>query len=148
MSLNLLWRKVLLSLTRPTDNQSLGALRTSRGELLAHLDHHHPFTMCMRLQGGETRSLVRIMCQPHRKKPRAYVDWSVRARRIAGRPCGHRPCRYAHMHARSHDPVGGGADTAEASHCGPELQARGMNLIKRGKWKGTSDCQMVSRDFV
>lgn len=27
-----------------------------------------------------------------------------------------------------------------------DLQARGMDLFERGKWKGTVDCQIVSRE--
>ena len=38
-------------------------------------------------------------------------------------------------------------DAAESkeSHCGLDLQARGMNLTRHGKWKGTLDCEIVSR---
>lgn len=52
------------------------------------------------------------------------------------------------MHARSHDPVGGTPDTvkSKAYCCGLNLQARGVNPVKGGKWKETLDCRIVSRD--
>lgn len=64
------------------------------GELLAH-DHHHPFTLCMKLQGNETRSLVCDVCSPPKE-----------AACMCSGPCGK---TVQHMHARalSRDPVGG-----------------------------------------
>lgn len=116
----------------------LGALRTSSGELLAH-DHHHPFTLCMKLQGNETCSLVCDVSFRPQKKPRACVDSSGRAGPL-------REDR-AVMHACALARSGGGRNRYSKAYCsGLDLQARGTDLIKRGKWKGILDCQIVSRE--
>lgn len=58
-------------------------------------------------------------------------------------------CRYASMHARKLARSGGGRkpilQRTRQARCRLGLQARGTDLIKRARWKGTLDCQIVSR---
>lgn len=83
-------------------------------------------------------------------EPCAPKEAACRCRLVQEEPGAQRVdlCRYAGMHARLHDPVGRRKpilQRARQARCRLGLQARGTDLIKRGSWKGTLDCQIVSR---